>query len=200
MSTVINPAYRIPYNKLFEFKKAFYSIGLDHVIKTTKKLYYGVSKKEIMVYGKVDYGDKFKYPVSSDRRNHWYRFNTLLETRLVPAAEGMMHSEYDVTCGLSISIDSSSTWAYIRPIYGGAIHISNLKILHIGDYVEDYSYWNNTDLPDHITREEWEKRGEEWINVLSFPSPLKFYVMNLAKPNTLYYSHTLRGEMESLVL
>lgn len=33
------------------------------------------------------------------------------------------------------------------------------------DWVEDYSYWNNTDPPDGTSDEEWEIRGELWDSI-----------------------------------
>jgi len=45
-------------------------------------------------------------------------------------------------------------------------------------FVEDYSYWNNTDKPDNISEEEWKERSETWNNILEdflgVPSMLGF--------------------------
>lgn len=32
--------------------------------------------------------------------------------------------------------------------------------------VREYGYWNNTDPPEHVSDEEWEKRGDTWDDVL----------------------------------
>lgn len=36
----------------------------------------------------------------------------------------------------------------------------------IDKYLTPYGYWNNTDRPDDITKNEWNRRGLEWNNVL----------------------------------
>ena len=33
--------------------------------------------------------------------------------------------------------------------------------------VEYYGYWNNTDMPDDISEEEWDQRGKDWDEALS---------------------------------
>lgn len=39
-------------------------------------------------------------------------------------------------------------------------------ILDSSPEVSDYSYWNNTDRPQEITQEQWDKRREDWDAVL----------------------------------
>jgi hypothetical protein len=34
------------------------------------------------------------------------------------------------------------------------------------DWVEEYSYFNNSDTPEGITEEEWESRGEKWDEMI----------------------------------
>jgi len=38
--------------------------------------------------------------------------------------------------------------------------------------IEDFSYWNNSDEPEHISEEEWMVRGETWDKVIPSGSPL----------------------------
>ena len=35
------------------------------------------------------------------------------------------------------------------------------------DFVSDYIYYNNTDMPDDLTEEEWKKREKDWDEVFS---------------------------------
>lgn len=34
------------------------------------------------------------------------------------------------------------------------------------DYVSEYNYWNNTDMPERMTREQWRQRSQEWEEIL----------------------------------
>lgn len=37
--------------------------------------------------------------------------------------------------------------------------------------VEDYGYWDNTDLPEGVTEDEWEIRRQHWSKALRFDDP-----------------------------
>lgn len=39
------------------------------------------------------------------------------------------------------------------------------------DYVEDYSYWNNTDQPDHVTARNWNARAALWDRLIGWDPP-----------------------------
>lgn len=39
------------------------------------------------------------------------------------------------------------------------------NIITEGDWLLDYSYWNNTDIPENVTAQEWERRRLDWNEV-----------------------------------
>lgn len=34
--------------------------------------------------------------------------------------------------------------------------------------VEPYAYWNNSDMPDYVTEEEWEERSDSWGRAIGY--------------------------------
>ena len=41
------------------------------------------------------------------------------------------------------------------------------KIWELYPQVQPYGYWNNTDMPDDVTEEEWDKRHQDWSEAFS---------------------------------
>lgn len=35
------------------------------------------------------------------------------------------------------------------------------------DYIEEFGYWNNTDHPEELTRDQWQQRGQIWKDAMS---------------------------------
>jgi len=62
----------------------------------------------------------------------------------------------DLECGLNVWIHGH--YSYIIPIATKAI----LREIHWPEFAEDYSYWNNTEEPDGVTRSQWANRGKTW--------------------------------------
>lgn len=54
---------------------------------------------------------------------------------------------------------------YCIPTYAGGLSELQQEINKL-DWLEDYSYWNNTDRPEHITAREWANRKRKWNNIL----------------------------------
>jgi len=63
---------------------------------------------------------------------------------------------FDVDCSFNFFIQGE--WTYINP-FGPMQIIENLK--ESGTLVH-YPYWNNTDEPEGVSREDWDRRGDEW--------------------------------------
>lgn len=49
--------------------------------------------------------------------------------------------------------------------------------------VEEYSYWNNTDPPEDIDYEDWEKRGENWEILNYQPVCVQAFSIDLVDPS-----------------
>lgn len=48
--------------------------------------------------------------------------------------------------------------------------------------IQNYSYWNNSDKPDHITRKEWDKRSADWNKVDGVALRSEGFVISLGNP------------------
>jgi hypothetical protein len=63
---------------------------------------------------------------------------------------------FNCDCGWNIWFHDGL--AYVIP--WGEDH--RMKQLDVPGWAEEYGYWNNTDKPDDITDEEWDKRSDTW--------------------------------------
>lgn len=76
-------------------------------------------------------------------------------------------AEPDADFEVSLSILPISDAILCIPSANNSILSKELKALLI-DYfhVEEYGYWDNTDMPDELTEDEWNKRREDWNKAL----------------------------------
>lgn len=70
-------------------------------------------------------------------------------------------SVLNINCGMNL-------WFYAGKVY--MIPIGERFIVEeldksLPEWLEDYSYWNNTDPPEEITDEQWRERGETWDQI-----------------------------------
>lgn len=69
---------------------------------------------------------------------------------------------YDLECGWSIWLPPTGRWAYASP-WGEHYTRDGLTL---PDYVENYSYWNNTDPPEGMRKgrgyRRWRRRAKDW--------------------------------------
>lgn len=71
---------------------------------------------------------------------------------------------------LSVYIGMRSMSGYIYLIPYGDMQMSHVwDFLGSVSYLKNYAYWNNTDEPEDVTREEWEARGDEWDETFKLP-------------------------------
>jgi hypothetical protein len=73
------------------------------------------------------------------------------------------------------------------------IQLEHEKVMAFGR-VEDYCYWNSTDGPEEISREEWEARGEMWHKVTLNPR-LIYYIVDYSPG-----SYESQGEIMQRIL
>lgn len=67
-----------------------------------------------------------------------------------------------VSCGFNLWFRMGHVYA--MPI-GGNWALATFDRERFPDWIEDYSYWNNTDEPEHVTQEEWEERKKTWDHI-----------------------------------
>ena len=84
--------------------------------------------------------------------NHVYKIRELFKR----------HEVYDFDCGLNIWIKDG--YCYIIFVKGSYLYTNKIPDL-MPDFVEDFSYFDNTDKPEGISEEEWEYRGTVWEGI-----------------------------------
>jgi hypothetical protein len=61
----------------------------------------------------------------------------------------------------SLAVREAKGQLYVIPHVGMAVHKS-LSFLSHDKRLEDFSYWDNSDRPSHITSKRWEARRQVW--------------------------------------
>jgi len=130
-----------------------FDLALKHVKKSMK-----TAKIDEEVYEK----DVKKYAPNSKRKQanirKWQEFQTVID-HCKEASKRVEKDYYDIDCGLNIWLHGN--YAYAIPI-GPNWVLDNIKF---PKWVEDYSYWNNTDQPDNVTDRQWNSRRDTWDKI-----------------------------------
>lgn len=64
--------------------------------------------------------------------------------------------------------------------------------------LEPFAYWDHTDRPEDVTREQWEARGRTWDKVLAFGSPAQSgFSRTLNETNPIVAAERLAAEFEA---
>lgn len=106
---------------------------------------------------------------------HWFRESDLIHTKqLMPLRifeekfkkrfelnRVVYEIGYNHPFDLTINYNPESTLA--RVICQNTAHVNQILLFKS---VEDYSYWNNEDGPENISKEEWAQRCVDWDNSL----------------------------------
>lgn len=91
----------------------------------------------------------------------------------IKSADIKMQNDPDLDYSFSICVMPLSDDVVLFTAYGDElINYLNEKIKNDNEFCEEYGlsqyyYWNNTDQPDDISYEEWERIGKDWDIVLA---------------------------------
>ena len=77
----------------------------------------------------------------------------------------------------------------------GAIILDDKDYLAFGPDLQDYSYWNNTDRPNHINSRAWAARGRKWNQLLNHQNDLRIIVSTLDFSPMSYYTESALRKM-----
>lgn len=100
-----------------------------------------------------------------DTVREWLVFDLLREREL-------FDSQFE--CGASLWIRD---YTYIVP-YGGYQFINLLDVSKYPKHLEDYRYWNNTDIPDNVNDKEWNARLKNWEFTFDSPYALEYKILS----------------------
>src|SRR4030042_3434789 len=157
MSTKIYLAYRIKKSRWIEFIDLIHDQMFSICVKRVKKLMQSEHIDEDAYTTDIK-----KYNVKSEikkkRLRKWAQFKKIWE-RFEKAATDPLKTPYDIECGTNFWL--LDQYVYVIPIMPYWVG----KELKMPYWVEDYSYWNNTDHPKNISDAAWYKRGETWKRI-----------------------------------
>lgn len=73
-----------------------------------------------------------------------------------------MHKEsssslFNIQCGVCMFFSGKKIYAYSWGVF---------QDIELSPQFEEYSYWDNTDEPEHISRRSWTIRGKNWDKAL----------------------------------
>lgn len=159
MSTKIYTAYRLkPGIDFWKFARNVQEKGRKNITKVLQKRVYPVvmsmidptSEEYKNHYGKDDY---------SKRRNLAY---DKIRKGFIAQLSSYQRNEFDFNVYLNVY--EYNRRKYIIP-YCDMYMKNVLNFLSRDKRLEDFRYWNNTDAPSHISKKEWNKRGEIWDKI-----------------------------------
>lgn len=182
MSTKIYNGVRIhtPIEKLIpklcEFREALLPIALD---KTNKAILWSMTEAAFLLAGhnktdglmpKNEAQKSLNVRTENDfwfwavkNAHAWTKWDEQTEVAIE------VNEKFYVELTLSLFPDPDGEYTYVIPFGSQDLIEAFLKL----DGVEDFSYWNNSDEPENISPEEWERRGEVWNRILVSGVPAK---------------------------
>lgn len=184
MSTKIYEAFRFPITKMREFVEIAHKEIFDSQVKNLKKIWvknvhdaelessyklaYGSFFKTLLLTtlskeDRVKFKNEYKNRVAADKVADRMMLDKLTSLQHKYDSDVTRRSWFDINCGIVIYLDNEYGYAYFYGVPGFMPRWDEVKFPR--DVVE-YAYYNNTDHPEHLSYEEWEKRGEVWHSML----------------------------------
>lgn len=95
------------------------------------------------------------------------------QVTLWKAFEGARNSPFrdslDISCSVVLLPEHDATYMIL---YAADRWVESYHEVITGiTEVEDFTYWNNTDRPDHLTQEEWDARRDKWDELVGRDRP-----------------------------
>lgn len=162
MSTKIYEAYRIRMDKVPRFTSEFRGITFKDAVKQINNLIsrYDYEKALVDRYPNKDAQDRVK------AKKNWEKIVPLgnIFAKMMYVSDKGQNDPLNFDTSFNLWIDGK--WAYIIP-YFGCLFRENKLILKMVEGLGggDYCYYNNTDMPEGISRNEWKNREITWERV-----------------------------------
>lgn len=168
MSTKIYYGIRIPIEKISLFTKFFDNICLTFIEKSTRQLMSAVKedvvKKEAELFKGIR-GNKSVDDFLKDGGDQYIRFVYVAKMYMLAMKT---HSNWFNPESWFNAFPFDKHF-YIITGYPTGLRSEDVKY---PNYVEDYSYWDNTDPPDNISNSAFEKRGRVWEKCRACDTPM----------------------------
>ena len=181
MSTKMYEAYRIPRSKFDEFILTFNRLCFDAVKEVV--LSYNVNRDVAKIRERLslkDYSD-------DDVSLIW----TLVQA--ISMSKQGLNDPLNIDC--SFNVWFQDRWAYIQPFVVNALDLKARYPKWKWFERADYSYWDNSEEPDHVSKKEWAERAKVW-NGIAFEdwhrTRLNHVVLEMQLPYLLGLSKLLK--------
>ena len=153
MSTKIYTAYRFPVGRINDFIEWFRETCFTQAIERMEGCMETVTQKGIdefyQRHSTMLSVPELKKRISERQVRAYLAFKLLL-TKV--GGDRLL----DLDCWFNLWLDEP--YAYVQPCYP----VSRAEKVKPPNWVDDYCYFDNTDIPEGIPVDEWEKRGAVW--------------------------------------
>jgi hypothetical protein len=162
MSIKIYRAWRVPASRLNEYfdwaRERMKKVVLDHL---EQKVLPTADIKEALEKGPPEHLKEVPGWVENWEKGQ--RFKAVQDKLLEASKSNLRDPYFDVDCGLNVWLQDD--YAYKIPVSEHWIAASLDSGPEVFEWVEDYSYWNNTDGPEEISEADWDAREEKWYSI-----------------------------------
>lgn len=184
MSIKVYEAYRIPENRLNDFIHFIDKVCLNNIKEEIIKLYNNIVDESVEEY-------KNKHSYLKDYSDKEVKFELMVDM-IRKDMESDMRGMCDMTSGVDMWLVGDKF--YIVPYGEKWVY----KDIEYPDFVEDYSYWDNTDRPEDISRIEWKDRRSKWkyiLNIIGDRDRLRHEIFDLDMERWYEVRTELRKEL-----
>jgi len=99
-------------------------------------------------------------PDRNGERLTWHqKVHSVLQAAVEAAKSSVRTPWDDIECSWGIWCPPKSAYCLTVPYGDNSVHGDQLKL---PEWVESYSYWNNTDRPISVNPREWSRRKKAW--------------------------------------
>lgn len=157
MSIKIYDGVRVKLADIGKFTKLFDKRCLTHIEKQTRHLMAAVKHEKLLTLAEKAVGLRGDMPAEKLLKNvkaeNYFRFKQVAKLYVLSMQKG--HNFLNPECWFNAF--PYRDHFYIIPGYPTAFKLNKYPA-----YVEDFSYWNNTDPPEGISYSDFRKRQKIW--------------------------------------
>lgn len=198
MSLKIYTAYKLPNSKVSDFANMVSDFQRNKVANFLNEFIQNINRDPFEEWFNESY-DRMDLNEFKDNEHalNKLKFDFLIEERVRPASKSSERSPFCIDCGWRLYFDSEL--AYTMP-YGERWIYKDVENI-FPDWIEDFTYWNNTDRPDDISKNEWQERRDKWDELLERNAPtITVNVLEFGKNplNSISYETDLFKRIEEI--
>lgn len=159
MSTKIYHGVRAPAERIVDFIDHFHEAMMKEAEMFVEELMHVIEPEKV---GEVP--DYIKGDVEGEQLWERSKRFSVLEEEIRKAAKSPYRDSFDVSCGFNLWVyryRNTIPYVYAIPI-GPNWALDTMAPKNLPDWVEDFSFWDNTDEPKGMSGAEWKRRATRW--------------------------------------